>query len=48
MQKRIEAINWQFARDPSMNRLKFKDKVKLFIEKLTGWRPGEYKNYRIV
>ncbi len=48
MQKRIEAINWQFSRDPSMNRLKMKDRFKLFIEKLTGWRPGEYRNYRIV
>ena len=48
MQKRIAAINWQFSRDPSVNRLKFKDKVKLFVERLTGWRPGEYKNYRII
>lgn len=48
MQKRIDAVNWQFSRDPSMNRLKWKDRFKLLVEKLTGWRPGEYKNYRIV
>jgi glycosyltransferase involved in cell wall biosynthesis len=48
MQQRIEAINWQFSRDPSMNRLKLKDRIKKIIERVTGWRPGEYRNYRII
>lgn len=48
MKKRIEAMNWQFTRDMSANRMKAKDKLKLLIEKITGWRPGEYKNYKIV
>jgi glycosyltransferase involved in cell wall biosynthesis len=48
MQPRIEAINWQFSRDPSMNRLRLKDRIKKVIERITGWRPGEYRNYRII
>jgi hypothetical protein len=28
--------------------LRFKDRVKLGVERLTGWRPGEYRNYRLV
>jgi glycosyltransferase involved in cell wall biosynthesis len=48
MQKRIDAINWQFSRDPSMNRLRLKDRIKKMIERITGWRPGEYKNYKII
>jgi hypothetical protein len=48
MQKRIAAMNWQFSRDPSMNRIKLKDRLKLWVERVTGWRPGEYKNYKII
>jgi hypothetical protein len=45
IQKRIAEQNWTFERDMSMNRLSLKDKIKLGIEKYTGWLPGEYKNY---
>jgi glycosyltransferase involved in cell wall biosynthesis len=48
MQRRIAAMNWKFDRDPSANRLRFKDRVKLGVERLTGWRPGEYRNYTLV
>lgn len=48
MQKRIEVMNWSFAHDPSRNRLSLKDKFKAFVEKLTGHRLWEYKNYRII
>lgn len=48
MQKRIQNINWKFNFDPSKKKLSFKSRIKLFIEKYTEWRPGEYKNYRIL
>jgi len=48
MRNRIQAINWKFDRGLSANHLSLKDKVKRIIEKLTGWRPGEYRNYRII
>ncbi len=47
MQARIDRINWKFDFDLSQNKFKVKDKVKRLIEKLTGWRPGEYKNYKL-
>jgi glycosyltransferase involved in cell wall biosynthesis len=46
MQARINRINWKFDFDLSQNKFKLKDKLKRLIEKLTGWRPGEYKNYK--
>lgn len=46
MQKRIAEKNWNFVYDPKKKKLKFKDKVLLFIEKITGYRFFEYKNYR--
>lgn len=48
MQKRIKAMNWEFYYDVSKRRFEFKDRIKNFIEKLTGWRPGEYRNYKII
>jgi hypothetical protein len=48
MRRRIAAMNWRFAGDPGAVPLRTKDRVKLAVERLTGWRPGEYKNYRIV
>lgn len=48
MQPRIEAMNWKFDHDISKNSLKLKDKAKRIIEKLTGWRMGEFRNYKII
>jgi glycosyltransferase involved in cell wall biosynthesis len=48
MQRRIAAVNWKVAIDPAAVPIRTKDRLKLAVEKLTGWRPGEYKNYRIV
>jgi hypothetical protein len=48
MLDRINKINWKFAHDISINRLSFRYKLKLTIEKLTGYRIGEYKNYKII
>jgi hypothetical protein len=45
MQKRIAEKNWNFAYDSSKSKLKFKEKILRFIERLTGKRLFEYKNY---
>jgi hypothetical protein len=48
MKKRITTKNWKFDFDISMNKLKFKDRLKNLVEKITGTRLGEYKNYKEV
>jgi hypothetical protein len=48
MQKRIDSINWKFDFDPTKKNLGFKKKFLHFIEDKTGWRIGEYKNYKII
>ena len=48
MQYRIEISNWKFNFDPAKKRRSLKSRFKFFIEKYTGWRLGEYKNYRII
>ena len=47
MQDRIERVNWMFDFDIKVKKLSFKNRVKMSIEKLTGWRIGEYRNYQI-
>ncbi len=48
MQPRIQAINWKFSFDPTQKQFTFKQKFLRLVEKLTGWRIGEYKNYKII
>ena len=48
MQNRVNAVNWNFKFDKAQIRLKPKDKLLLWIEKVTGWKVGEYRNYNIV
>jgi glycosyltransferase involved in cell wall biosynthesis len=48
MQPRIAAINWRFTGNPAAVPLRTKDRLKLAVEKLTGWRPTEYRNYVII
>ena len=47
-QSRVAAANWNFKFDSSQIKLSLKDKFLLFIEKTTGWKVGEYKNYRVI
>jgi glycosyltransferase involved in cell wall biosynthesis len=42
---RIQRMNWQFDYDLSYNNLTLKDHFKNFMEKWTGIRPFDYKNY---
>jgi len=46
MKNRIEKVNWEFDFDPSYKNLSLKNRFLHFIEKHSGWRPGEYRNYR--
>ncbi|MCO5249910.1 MAG: glycosyltransferase family 2 protein [Candidatus Kapabacteria bacterium] len=48
MLERIEKMNWKFSHDISKKNYSPKEKIKRFIESLTGYRIGEYKNYKIV
>ncbi len=48
MQDRIAKKNWRFSFDPSKNKQSLKMKILSLIEFLTGWRVGEYKNYRVI
>lgn len=48
MTERLVQKNWKFDFDLAYNRYTMKDKVKRLIEKITGYRIGEYKNYKIV
>jgi hypothetical protein len=48
MRKRIETMNWKFEYDLTRKRFKLKDRMKRTVENLTGWRPSEYRNYKII
>jgi len=48
MRERIEKMNWQFSFDPTNKKFSLKERLSRWIEKMTGWRPGEYKNYKVV
>ncbi len=48
MDNRVAKQNWKFNYDPKKINLSLKDKLLLFIERQSGWRVGEYKNYKIV
>lgn len=50
MKVRIEKMNWSFSFDPVKARKKtsFKNRMLYALEKLSGWRPGEFRNYRLI
>lgn len=48
MKNRVENISWAFEFDVSKNRYRLKDHFKSLVEKLTGKRPFEYQNYKII
>jgi hypothetical protein len=48
MKERIQKQDWDFQFDPSRIQISIKDKLKMLIEKQTGWLPGEYKNYELM
>jgi len=48
MMERVNSQDWEFTFDPSKSHFSFKGKFLHIIEKFTGWRIGEYKNYRVM
>jgi hypothetical protein len=44
----VDAQDWEFKFDPKQAKFTPKGKVLFLIENLTGWRIGEYKNYKII
>lgn len=48
MKELIENVNWKIEIDTAKNRMKMKDRVLNRWEKLTGMRPFEYKNYKLI
>ncbi len=47
MQPRVDRLNWPFTFDTSQKRYSPRVRFLTFLEKLTGWRIGEYKNYKL-
>jgi hypothetical protein len=48
MKERIDRKNWHFNFDPSKKKMGMKNKLLYLIEKISGVRIGEYKNYKII
>jgi glycosyltransferase involved in cell wall biosynthesis len=45
MQERIAKKNWEYTFDPTRRTMSLKVRLLMWLEKTTGWRVGEYKNY---
>lgn len=48
MQERIASMNWKFDYDLRYNNLSLKERFKNLAEKWIGFRPFDYRNYKIV
>jgi hypothetical protein len=48
MKERISKKNWTFDFDPTKKKFSLKVRLLYWIEKKTGWRIGEYRNFRII
>ncbi|GAB4396817.1 MAG: hypothetical protein OHK0053_11810 [Microscillaceae bacterium] len=48
MHARIAAQNWTFRHDPRWKKFSWRVKLLMALEKWTGWRIGEFKNYILV
>lgn len=48
IQKRVDNMNWKLGFDPERDNFTFKSRLLHKFEKWTGWRIGEYKNYKII
>lgn len=47
MQKRIASQDWAFTPDLRHANGSLKERLSAWVEKWTGWRLGEYRNYRL-
>ncbi len=48
IQERIKQTNWKFSFDPTKRKLSVKEQFSRIVEKWTGYRIGEYKNYKLL
>ena len=48
IKERIRSADWNFRFDKSQIKISIKDKFLLFIERTTGWKVGEYRNYKLI
>ena len=48
MENRINELNWHIALDNKFRKVKLKNAILNFIERKTGYRLFEYKNYKII
>lgn len=48
MLDRIAKMNWQFSYDPSNKSFGMKARLLHWLEKKTGYRVGEYRNYKVI
>lgn len=48
MKERLARMNWAFTWDTQKKKFKLKDGLLYWIEKYTGWRLFEYKNYKVI
>jgi glycosyltransferase involved in cell wall biosynthesis len=48
MKERIARESWTLTFDVAEKKFSPRDKILMWIEKHTGWRIGEYKNYKII
>lgn len=48
MKKRIREQNWHIELDPNKKNFSFKERLLYSFEKLTGIRPFDFKNYKII
>lgn len=48
MQARVDRLKWPFTFDTRRKNLSPRVRFLAFIEKLTGWRIGEYRNYKLL
>jgi hypothetical protein len=47
MTSRIAKVNWEFTFDVTKSNVKFKERILNLIERITGYRLFEYKNYNL-
>jgi glycosyltransferase involved in cell wall biosynthesis len=48
MQDRIEKMNWKFPYDANKIKIPIKERISFWVERKTGIRLGEYKNYDLI
>jgi hypothetical protein len=48
MKERIARMNWEFDHDISRKNFNLKSGFLYLLEKLSGWRAGEYRNFKLL